>query len=63
LDEDLVGGGYSEEDCKRVEAVVDDVEDGMRDVPTAAKIAKGKAEDEGQGVQGSSEKLFAEGAT
>jgi hypothetical protein len=60
LNNDLVGRGYAEEGHKGIKAVIDNVEDGVRDVPTTAEVAEGKAEDEGQGVQGSSEKSVAE---
>jgi hypothetical protein len=32
--------------------MVDGVEDGVRDVPTAAEVTEGEAEYKGQGVQG-----------
>jgi hypothetical protein len=52
LNDDLVEGGNAEEDGNGVEALVDDVEDRVWDVPAAAEVTEGEAEYKGQGVQG-----------
>jgi hypothetical protein len=48
----FVNRGNTKEDRNRIEAVIDDVKDSMGDIPAAAEIATGKAEDKGQRVQG-----------
>jgi hypothetical protein len=47
LDNDLVERGNPEEDCDRVETMVDNVEDSVGNGPVATKVTEGETEDEG----------------
>jgi hypothetical protein len=51
LDNDLVQGYDTQEDREGIEVVVNDVEDGVGNVPAATKIADKKTEDKGHGIQ------------
>jgi hypothetical protein len=51
LNDELVKGHNAKEDCPRVEVIVNDDEDEMRNVPAATEIAEDKTEDEGKWFQ------------
>jgi hypothetical protein len=51
LSDELVSGNEAEEDSKRVEARVDEVEDVEGNIPTAAQVAEKEAKDTAEWFQ------------